>query len=345
MDEATIVERLRAELGTPPPPVPPELWPRIVRRRRREPWRRLVSAGLAVGTVGLVVAVVLATLPGAGWRRELVAGPKPPATAAPASRADDPDLAAVRATLAGFTAGILANHPGKACPFLAGDARRYLGCDNVYEADIPPELSRSIDSAADAKIVSVADAGATAQIPYPAIPACRNPKGAGAPQVIRLRKLQAGWKITGLHLIGEHYSWWCPKPFRTLPSAPSAARDTANLFAVALFEADPAKACTWLTGQASAVAGCQARPRAWDGPVYDVSMWGRPISVDAAGPGAATATLPYFVPNGCSRAAARWAHDQSVRLRLDQDAGAWRVTRIDAPGPLGACPERQAAGR
>jgi hypothetical protein len=340
MDEATIqaavTERIRAELRVPPPAPPPDLWGRIVRDRRREPWRLLAAGGSALGAMALVVALGLATFSGGHGGLPL----QPTVTERP-----DVELAAVRATLAAFAAGVVSATPSRACPYLAGDGRSALACDDAEALDVPLTLREAVDGMGDIRVVDVSGDTATAQIPYPRVLACRSPKGIGPPQILKLRKLRAGWRITRMELAGSWYALRCVSRFKVLPGKPVGAYGSANAFALALFQGDLTKACEWLTGDAARLVGCDGTARRLDGPLYGVAMWGRPVRVTPqAGGREATAVVPYFVPNGCTRAAAIWANDKEVRLRLEARGDRWLITEIEAPGPLGACPlQRQTA--
>jgi hypothetical protein len=89
-------------------------------------------------------------------------------------------------------------NPAKLCTLLVGEARRSQGCGTGGE-DIGPLLQLAIDSASDVRVVKVQGDQAVAEIPsIPFGPG--HPKGAGRPQVLRLRKIGGQWKFTRLEL-------------------------------------------------------------------------------------------------------------------------------------------------
>jgi hypothetical protein len=83
-----IEKRLRGALGGPgdgptPEPPPEGAWDRLERRLRREPWRRVGLAGLALGMIAALAVVVLPRIDlGRGDTRRPV-GPAPAATPSP----------------------------------------------------------------------------------------------------------------------------------------------------------------------------------------------------------------------------------------------------------------------
>jgi hypothetical protein len=198
---------LRTELHRRPPEVSPDLWARIERGRRRDPWRRLAHAAAGLATV--VVAVV-AGLSLAAPATEPV--PVPAATAPPPTTTDPmaAELPHIQLTIRRFLDlwldlpdGSVPPPPGPSNDWswlcgdiLRGDAARQLGC-GTDGFDAGPLFTLAIDEESDVRVVEVAGDRATAIFPYAARKGCDLPASLdhGTPQRMFLRKVDDHWFI------------------------------------------------------------------------------------------------------------------------------------------------------
>jgi hypothetical protein len=130
---------------------------------------------------GLAAAAALALVAGCGGTNSSPDDAQVHAVARAFARAVDPEA-----------------NPAKLCALLVGEARRNQGC-GTDGVDIGPLLQLAIDSPRDVRVVKVEGDEAVAEIP--SIPLGRDhPKGAGPPQVLRLRKIDGKWKFARLEL-------------------------------------------------------------------------------------------------------------------------------------------------